>query len=75
MIEIKEFDQVLDRIRQLAPENYKFGKYNVERDSEIISRYQVMSVPTIIKYKSGSPVDQMVGARSFDAVHRFVINT
>ncbi|RKY31414.1 MAG: thioredoxin [Candidatus Omnitrophota bacterium] len=42
----------------------KVGKLNIEENPEIPSRYGVMSMPTLIFFKNGQPVDQLVGAMS-----------
>ncbi|MBI1756158.1 MAG: thioredoxin [Fimbriimonas ginsengisoli] len=37
-------------------------KVDVDADGEIASRYGVMSIPTLLVFKDGKVVDQMVGA-------------
>lgn len=44
-----------------GPGQIKIGKLNVEENSEVASRFHVMSIPTLIIYKDGKPVAQMVG--------------
>lgn len=41
----------------------KFAKMNVDEQPEVPSKYQVMSIPTMIVYKGGKPVDQMIGVQ------------
>jgi thioredoxin 1 len=38
-------------------------KLNTDENPEIAGRYQVMSIPTIIFFKDGKPVEKLVGAR------------
>lgn len=40
----------------------KVLKCNVDDESEIASRYNVMSIPTLLFFKGGKVVDQIVGA-------------
>jgi len=40
------------------------GKLNVDEQSEVASKYNVMSIPTLILFKDGNIVDQAVGFRS-----------
>lgn len=41
-------------------------KVNVDDQGELANKYNVMSIPTIIIFKDGKPVNQMVGAQSRD---------
>ena len=38
-------------------------KLNTDENPEIAGRYQVMSIPTILFFKAGRPVEKLVGAR------------
>lgn len=40
------------------------GKINVDENPLITERYGIMSIPTIIIFKDGIAVDQLVGAQS-----------
>ena len=42
----------------------KMGKLNVEESSRVATHYGVMSVPTIVFFKDGKVMDQVVGALS-----------
>lgn len=39
-----------------------FGKINFDENQDIASRYGVMSLPTVILFKNGEPVDEVIGA-------------
>ncbi|MFH1561180.1 MAG: thioredoxin [Patescibacteria group bacterium] len=60
-------------IEQLA-ESYKdnsqvkVGKLSVEENQQTASKYQVMSIPTIIFFKNGQAVEQLVGVQSLEAL-------
>ena len=45
-------------------ENVKIVKLNVEQVFEVTKTYNVMSVPTMIIFKSGVELERMVGLRS-----------
>src|SRR5688572_30814898 len=51
-------------IEQLSGEmpNVKFGKLNTDENQMTAARNGVMSIPTIMIYKNGQKVDQIVGA-------------
>lgn len=40
----------------------KIAKLNVDENSATAQKYGVMSIPTILLFKGGKPVDQSVGA-------------
>lgn len=51
-------------IEQLASEyegKVKIGKLNVDNAPESAAKYRVMSIPTIILFKNGSPAETTVG--------------
>lgn len=41
---------------------YKIGKLNVDEQPDTAQKYRVMSIPTLIIFKNGAPVGQVVGA-------------
>lgn len=51
-------------IEELAHEHpeIKFAKVNADQNPGISSRYYVMSLPTILVFKDGEVVDQIIGA-------------
>ena len=40
----------------------KVGKLNVDNNQQTAMSYRVMSIPTVILFKDGEPVETMVGA-------------
>jgi thioredoxin 1 len=57
-------------IEELAQEyknqNIKIGKVNVDNNQEIAEKYNIMGVPTMIFFKEGKNVEQIVGFRGKD---------
>ncbi|MDD3172742.1 MAG: thioredoxin [Herbinix sp.] len=41
---------------------FKIGKINIDQESATAEKYRVMSIPTLIIFKNGVPVDTVVGA-------------
>lgn len=39
-----------------------FGKVNSDENPDLAARYGVMSLPTVIFFKNGEPVDEVIGA-------------
>jgi len=56
---------VAPTIEELAKDyagKIKVGKLNTDENADIASRFKIMGIPTIIFYKDGQKVDQIVGA-------------
>jgi thioredoxin 1 len=50
----------------------KIAKLNVDDNPESASRFGVMSIPTLIVFKNGEPVDKVIGFQSKDALKNVV---
>ena len=51
-------------LEELAPEGLgkaNIAKLNVDENQATASEYEVMSIPTLILFKDGEPVDKVVG--------------
>ena len=55
---------IIDELAQEMKAKYKIGKLNVDENRETASKYGIMSIPTIIVFKGGKKVKQLVGAQS-----------
>lgn len=44
----------------------KVCKVNVDEEGELASQNAVVSIPTVILFNNGKPVERIVGANSFD---------
>jgi thioredoxin 1 len=56
-------------IDELAAEyegKFKIVKLNIDENQEVTAKYGVMSIPTLIIFKAGASVEQVVGARGKD---------
>ena len=51
-------------VEQLSGEGYQVGKVDVDAQSSLAARYQVMNIPTLIVFKDGKEVSRMVGVQS-----------
>ncbi len=40
----------------------KIGKLNIDESQAVAQKYNVMSIPTLLVFKGGAPVNQAVGA-------------
>lgn len=55
---------VVDEIALEFDGQIKVGKVNVDENREIAIEYGVMSIPTLVIFKGGQPVDRVVGFKS-----------
>ncbi len=53
---------VLEEIAAEYDGQLKIAKVDVDDNSQSVSRYGVRSIPTLILFKDGRPVDRLVGA-------------
>ncbi|MDP2653033.1 MAG: thioredoxin [Candidatus Omnitrophota bacterium] len=53
---------IVEEIAKDLDGQLKVGKVNVDEAQELAAKYQVMSIPTLLVFKNGEVVDQMVGA-------------
>lgn len=51
------------------------GKLNVDENQMTAQRYRVMSIPTLIIFKNGKPVDQIVGVQPYPALQQRLAKT
>jgi thioredoxin 1 len=59
----KQIEPVLDEIAKENEGRLRVGKVNVDDNLEIVRRFEVMSVPTLILFKDGTPQLRLVGAK------------
>jgi thioredoxin 1 len=52
---------VLEKVAALPELGAKIGKVNVDENQALAARFNVRGIPTMILFKSGQPVDQLVG--------------
>jgi thioredoxin 1 len=49
-----------------------FAKINVEDNGDLANRFGISSIPTLILFKKGKVVDQMIGAVPKEQIRRMV---
>jgi len=59
----KMIEPVLDEIAQENQGRLRVSKVNVDDNLEVVRRFDVMSVPTLILFKEGVPQLRLVGAK------------
>lgn len=63
---------ILDELSNELGDSVKIAKLNVDENPETASRFGVMSIPTLIFFKDGQPVDKVVGLNSKDSLKNIV---
>lgn len=63
---------VLEDLDSEIGDKLKIAKVNVDDNPESASRFGVMSIPTLIVFKDGQPVDKVIGFQSKDALKNVV---
>lgn len=53
---------VIEEISNELSGKLKVGKVNVDETQELAARFDIMSIPTLLIFKNGEAVEQMVGA-------------
>ncbi len=53
---------IVSEIAQEYEGKLKVGKLNTDEEPEIAVRYGIMSIPTLMIFKNGEVVDQIIGA-------------
>jgi thioredoxin 1 len=55
---------ILEEISEDYDGKLKVGKFNVDEGTELASKYNVVSIPTLLVFKDGEIVNQKIGAGS-----------
>lgn len=50
----------------------KIGKMNVDENTDVPASFGIMSIPTLIIFKNGTPVKTMVGVQGKDQLKRAI---
>jgi len=53
---------IVDQLAEEYEGRLKFYKLNVDDNPEVPSKYGIVSIPTLLIFKNGEPVDKLVGA-------------
>jgi len=59
-------EPVLEEIAEEHQGDVVIGKMNVDKNQNIPSKFQISSIPTLILFKNGEPVEKIIGALAKD---------
>ncbi|WP_334076130.1 MULTISPECIES: thioredoxin [Paenibacillus] len=63
---------ILEELDGEIGDSVKIAKVNVDDNPESASRFGVMSIPTLILFKDGQPVDKVVGLNPKDKLKSLI---
>lgn len=64
----KMLDPLLDQIAAEWAGRVRYVKVNVDNSTQLVTRYQVMSVPTVFLFKGGQPLERLSGYQPKDKI-------
>jgi len=59
---------VIEELSKDLQGKMKVAKVNVDEAQELAAKFNVMSIPTLLVFKKGQPVDQLIGAMPKDQI-------
>lgn len=59
---------IIEEIAEEYAGKAKIGKVNTEDNANLAGEYGVISIPTMLIFKNGKPVDQIIGAVPKEAI-------
>lgn len=68
------FSPVIDEIAEQGIEGLTVGKVNIDEEPELAEQFKVMTIPTVIILKNGTPAASAVGVQSKKAVLQMIEN-
>jgi thioredoxin 1 len=57
---------ILDELTTKMDGKAKIAKVNVDEQPSLAAQFRVMSIPTLIVFKDGQPVEQLIGVQQAD---------
>ncbi len=64
----RQLSPVIDELAAEFAGKVKVGKLNVDQNSAIAERYGIRGIPTLIIFKNGDILEQIVGVQSKEAI-------
>lgn len=59
---------IMEQLAKEADGRYLVGKLNVDDNPQTASRFQIVSIPTMLIFKNGQLVDRLIGAQPKQAI-------
>jgi thioredoxin 1 len=59
----KQIAPILEEIAAEQPDKVTIAKLNIDENLDVTRRFEVMSIPTLLLFKDGEPVQRLIGAK------------
>ena len=66
----KMLSPIVEEVAGKYQDQFKFCKINVDENPQQAANFQIMSIPTMIFFKEGRPVDKVIGLISKEEIVR-----
>jgi thioredoxin 1 len=63
---------IIDNVAKKFEGKVKFVKVNIDESRNVATKYNVMSIPTIILFKEGEPKDKFMGMLPESKIEEFI---
>lgn len=63
---------VVEAVAEIMGDQIKVGKVNVDENQDLAQQYNILSIPTLMIFKSGQVVDQFSGVLTKEALQKKV---
>jgi thioredoxin 1 len=61
---------ILDELAKEYSGRITFARLDVDQNQKTAAKYQIMSIPTLLLFKDGKPIDHIVGLRPKEELKR-----
>lgn len=59
---------IIEDLAKEMGDKFKIGKINVDENSAVAGKFGIMSIPTVILFKNGQVVKNLIGIQSIDTL-------
>jgi thioredoxin 1 len=63
---------VLEKLAEQYDGKARVGKVNVDEQGALATQYGILSIPTLLLFKEGKVVEQLIGATTGDALAKLI---
>jgi len=68
----RQLGPILERIAESAAGKFAVAKLNIDESPAVARQYGVQSIPLVVAFREGQPIDQFLGLQPESAVREFV---
>ncbi|SLC91376.1 thioredoxin TrxC [Mycobacteroides abscessus subsp. abscessus] len=63
---------VLEELEEEFTPNIKIAKLNIDENNEVASQLGIMSIPTMVLYQDGQPIEKIVGYQPKEVLKEYL---